>query len=168
MPTNRPMTWPTNRGLCRGRRNSSLARIALAAAAVLVTGLGAAATGVLADEEPKRFSCTFNAGKFSSYDGGTFREEGATPLSFDLDDIDLKGQSAKIIASAGAEPGNVRVVRALNANHFLEVATEGFLNLTTVYDRDTATGVHPAIHSRHFGLLGKPVYGHYTGSCRAR
>jgi len=56
-------------------------------------------------------------------------------------------------------------VRALNANHFLEVANEGFLNLTTVYDKDPTTGTHPAVHSRHLGVLGEPVFAQYAGFC---
>jgi hypothetical protein len=57
------------------------------------------------------------------------------------------------------------VVRAINANHYLEVVNEGFLNLTTVYDKDEKTGKYPAVHSRHFGILGQPVFGQYTGFC---
>ena len=38
--------------------------------------------------------------------------------------------------------------------HFLEVVTEGFLNITTVYDKDDTKGAYPAVHSRHFGHVG--------------
>jgi hypothetical protein len=44
---------------------------------------------------------------------------------------------------------------------------EGFLNLTTVYDKDAATGTYPAVHSRHFGLMGQPVFAQYAGTCKA-
>lgn len=54
--------------------------------------------------------------------------------------------------------GKLRIVRALNANSFLEVVDEGFLNLTTIYDLDPATGTYPAVHSRHFGVIGQPVF----------
>ena len=60
------------------------------------------------------------------------------------------------------------MVRALNANHYLEVAQEGFLNVTTVYDLDPATNSRPAIHSRHLGLLGQPIFAQYAGFCTAR
>lgn len=137
--------------------------VLLVAAAFAVAGIGGAA----ADDGPRRLACGFTAGTVQSYDKGGFMAVEAKPLAFELIDIDLDGQSAKIVAAAGAAAGGVRVVRAINANHFIEVATEGFLNLTTVYDKDPATGRHPAIHSRHFGLLGQPVYGQYTGSCEA-
>ena len=61
----------------------------------------------------------------------------------------------------------MRIVRAINANHYLEVAAEGFLNLTTVYDKAPGTDVYPAVHSRHLGVIGEPVYGRYTGTCKA-
>ncbi|MEM1371380.1 MAG: hypothetical protein AAGG72_04020 [Pseudomonadota bacterium] len=63
------------------------------------------------------------------------------------------------------KPGTLRIVRALNANHFLEAVTGGFLNLTTVYDPAPGSTKHPAVHSRHFGVLGEPVYAQYTGFC---
>ena len=132
---------------------------------ILAAGCGAAEAQDPSNGEPKGYMCTFDQGSVATYDKGAFRKDAAAALAFQLTDIDLDGQSAKLIASAGAAPGGVRVVRAINANHFLEVANEGFLNLTTIYDRDAATGAHPAIHSRHFGLLGQPVYTQYTGKC---
>jgi hypothetical protein len=87
-------------------------------------------------------------------------------LSFEIDAIDLAGQKAALKASGDRAPGELRIVRALNANHFLEVAGEGFLNLTTVYDRDPKTSLWPAVHSRHFGILGQAVVAQYTGTCK--
>ncbi|MEQ1710736.1 MAG: hypothetical protein ABL908_04970 [Hyphomicrobium sp.] len=128
-------------------------------------GCGAASAQDAPTNEPRGFLCTFDQGSVATYDKGAFRKAAAAALSFELTEIDLDVQSAKLIASPGAAPGGVRVVRAINANHFLEVANEGFLNLTTIYDRDAATGAHPAVHSRHFGLIGQPVYTQYTGKC---
>lgn len=136
-----------------------------------VVGLWLAATSsgaALADDGPKRLACALTDGTISSYEKGRFALSKAEMLAFDLIDIDLEGQTANLIASAGAAPGAVRIVRAINANHFIEVANEGFLNLTTVYDKDPATGKHPVVHSRHFGLLGQPIYAQYTGHCMAR
>lgn len=152
------VTAPTTRRGATRRGALSLAVIALAA------GCGVAS----AADEPNAFTCTFDTGSVATYDSGAFRKQEASKLTFDLVEINLDAQSAKLVASAGAEPGAVRVVRAINANHFLEVANEGFLNLSTIYDLDAATGKHPAVHSRHFGLLGQPVYTQYTGSCVAK
>jgi hypothetical protein len=60
------------------------------------------------------------------------------------------------------------VVQAVNATHFLEVVTEGFLHITTVYDKDDAKGAYPAVHSRHFGLPGQPIVTQYQGFCEAK
>ena len=61
----------------------------------------------------------------------------------------------------------LRIVQAVNAMHFLEVVTEGFLHITTVYDKDPAKGAYPAVHSRHFGLFGQPLVTQYQGFCEA-
>jgi hypothetical protein len=130
----------------------------------------AAACGSLpanaADELPARYSCTFENGLSWSYDSGAFKSAPPSKLTFDISDVDLEGQAASLIVD-GKKSGKFRIVRALNANHFLEVANEGFLNLTTVYDLDASTGLYPAVHSRHFGILGQPVFGQYAGTCKA-
>jgi hypothetical protein len=59
-------------------------------------------------------------------------------------------------------------VRALGANHYIEAVTEGFLNVTTIYDLDPRLRAHPAVHSRHVGLLGQPVVAQYHGFCKPR
>lgn len=115
----------------------------------------------------RSLSCEFEGGTSSSYSGGTFMSRAPLPLRFSIVDIDLEQQTARLrTASSDAPSGALRVIRALNANHFLEVVPEGFLNLTTVYDLDPATGSYPAVHSRHLGLLGQPVFSQYTGMCR--
>jgi hypothetical protein len=119
-----------------------------------------------ADTGPERLICTFNAGTSISYDAGQFQSKPASPLVFSLSKIDLEGQSAVLTAGDDSQKASVRIVRAVNANHFLEVVNEGFLNLTTIYDKDPKTGLHPAVHSRHLGVLGQPVFGQYTGTCK--
>ncbi len=111
--------------------------------------------------------CTFETGTSWSYDGGKFASKPAEKMAFDITAIDLEAQTATLVLD-DKESGSLKVVRALNANSFLEVANEGFLNLTTVYDADPATGIYPAVHSRHFGILGQPVFAQYTGTCVAK
>lgn len=118
---------------------------------------------VQAQDAPKGFACTFKAGTTLSYEKGRFRRLAAKPLAFEVADIDLAGQKAQLVTAKGR--GELRVVRALNANHYLEVVAEGFLNITTIYDRDPNAGAHPAVHSRHFGLFGEPVVAQYQGFC---
>lgn len=113
---------------------------------------------------PVHVFCTFEQGHSWSYDAGKFQSAAPSKLSFEIAAIDLDGQSARLVMD-GKPSGTLRVVRALNANHFLEVANEGFLNLTTIYDFDPTTSSYPAVHSRHFGILGQPVFGQYVGAC---
>jgi hypothetical protein len=126
------------------------------------------ANPVVAQGEPKDLLCSFTSGTASSYENGVFKTKPAAPLSFEIADIDLEHQTARLITDGREKPGGLKVVRAINANHFLEVANGGFLNLTTVYDTDPATGTHPAVHSRHLGVLGEPVFAQYAGFCKEK
>lgn len=113
-------------------------------------------------------TCEFEGGLSSSYSGGTFASRAPLPLRFGIGEIDLEKQSARLRVGGSDGPATtLRVIRALNANHFLEVVPEGFLVLTTVYDIDPAVGAYPAVHSRHLGVLGQPVFAQYPGFCKA-
>jgi hypothetical protein len=143
-----------------------MTRISFAAAAAMVIVLPNAAHAEAA--EPSAYSCEFKKGESWSYDAGAFKSAASSPLTFDIEAIDLEGQTATLKATSGTGNGSLRVIRAINANHFLEAVAEGFLNLTTVYDQDATTKLYPAVHSRHFGLLGQPVFAQYSGFCRAK
>lgn len=117
-------------------------------------------------EEPKGYDCTFEAGMIRTYENGVFKTQPAKPLSFSIGDINMRAQTASLITPKGT--GDLRIVRAIGATHFLEVVTEGFLNITTIYETQNAQGGYPAVHSRHFGLLGTPVFSQYQGHCRPR
>ncbi|MBA2125245.1 hypothetical protein DLM45_03275 [Hyphomicrobium methylovorum] len=133
----------------------------------LVLCLGAIyATAAAADEEksPAHYACDFKAGFSWSYEGGKFASSPPSELKFEIGNVDLEKQSATLVLD-GKSANTLKIVRALNANHFLEVVNEGFLNLTTIYDRDPATGEFPAVHSRHFGLFGQPMFAQYAGTC---
>lgn len=131
-----------------------------------VVALGTAASA-LAQDVPQGYTCVFESGQTWTHEGGKFQSAPAATLKFDIEKIDLEKQSAKLVLE-GKQTGELRIVRALNANSFLEVAQEGFLNLTTVYDKDATSGDYPAVHSRHLGLLGQPIFAQYPGTCTAR
>jgi hypothetical protein len=114
----------------------------------------------------RALSCRFEAGSITTYAQGSFEAAAAKPLAFDIEAIDLDGQDARLVTGSGK--GRLRIVRAVNANHFLEVVNEGFLNITTIYDLDPQRQAYPAVHSRHFGLLGEPVIAQYVGFCTAK
>ncbi len=114
----------------------------------------------------RNLACTFDRGTSTTYSAGEFTSKPAQPLTFEIADVDLEAQSAHLLTGEGNGAGTLRVVRALNANHFLEVVNEGFLNLTTIYELDPRRGTYPAVHSRHLGLLGQPVFAQYSGQCK--
>jgi len=127
-----------------------------------------AAATARAEDEPKGYSCAFTTGAALSFKEGAFVSKAPEPLSFTITAVDLDKQTAQLNSEGSSKPGSLTIVRAINANHFLEVVNEGFLNLTTVYDKDAASGTYPAVHSRHFGVFGQPVVAQYAGTCTAK
>lgn len=137
----------------------------LSIAWVMVAGLLASGYAT-AEEGPRGYSCVFKSGSSVSYTKGSYKSKPAATLTFDVGDIDLERQTASVVTAKGRGP--LKVVRAINANHYLEVVAEGFLNMTTIYDKDPKRGLHPAVHSRHFGLFGEPQIAQYQGFCSAK
>jgi len=137
----------------------------LLALAVLLGPVGSMA-GTAAADEPKAYACSFTNGVAHTYDNGKFTTVASAPLAFGIAAIDGSNQSAELRTERGT--GLLRLVQAVNAMHFLEVVTEGFLHITTIYDKDEAKGAHPAVHSRHFGVLGQPIVTQYQGFCDAK
>lgn len=132
----------------------------------LMLGGGVCPSSLEAQETPKGFACKFPRGASQAYAKGGYRSRPAKPLAMEIGSIDLEGQRADLIASDGR--GTLRIVRALGANHYLEVVAEGYLNITTIYQKDDKRGSYPAVHSRHFGLFGEPLIAQYTGTCTAK
>ena len=125
-----------------------------------------AASPSVASEEPKAFTCSFASGVTHVYDKGEFNAEKPPTLSFGIAAIDQRAQTADLKTERGT--GTLRLVQAVNATHFLEVVTEGSLHITTVFDKDDAKGAYPAVHSRHFGLMGQPIITQYQDFCQAQ
>ena len=116
--------------------------------------------------DPAAFVCTFQEGTAHAFDKGQFAAEKVAPLNFGISAVNMGAQSADLRTERGTAA--LRVVQAVNATHFLEVVTEGYLNITTIYDKDEASGKYPAAHSRHLGILGQPVVMQYRGFCEAK
>lgn len=131
-----------------------------------VAALLGPAMPALAQDGPKGYACSFRSGSSLAYVKSQFKAKAAKPFSYEIAGIDLEGQKAELVMASGK--GSLRIVRALGANHFLEVLTEGYLNVTTVYEADKKRGTHPAVHSRHVGLFGEPVIAQYVGFCTAK
>jgi hypothetical protein len=131
---------------------------------ILQIALIVVAFSAVAAKAASGFTCTFPAGTVNTFENEVFQAAPAKALSFEIGDIDLRSQSAALVTPRGK--GELKIVRAIGANHFLEVINEGFLNITTVYESEAADGSFPAVHSRHFGLLGTPVVSQYHGTCK--
>jgi hypothetical protein len=134
--------------------------ISLAIVAVLVSATATVAA------DPKAYVCTFPTGASNAFSNGAFKPEAAGNVALEITDIAADQQTATL--KSGGRIGGLRVVRAVNALHFLEAGGEGYLNITTVYERDGEGAAAPAVHSRHFGVLGQPVVSQYLGSCVAK
>ena len=148
----------------RGREKSWL-RV-LAGFGLAGVGFVCFASPVAASGSPAALTCTFPTGTTSSYAGGAFTAKPSAALNFSIEKIDLATQSAEFLVAGNDNPGRLAIARAVGANHFLEVVTEGYWNITTVYDQDPDTKLYPAVHSRHFGLVGQPVVAQYAGTCQ--
>ena len=114
---------------------------------------------------PHHLVCNFTSGTATTFEDGKFTSKSPNPLSFQISKINLDNQTAALITKGRKAPGALKIVRAINANHFIEVVNEGYLNLTTIYDADPKSGEYPAVHSRHLGILGQPIFAQYTGFC---
>jgi hypothetical protein len=143
------------------RKCPMLARTSIAAIALLV-----ATSHAHSAEDAKAYHCTFNSGIAHIYEKGEFAQEKGAPLAFGIAAINPQAQTADLTTERGT--GSLKIVQAVNALHFLEVVTEGWLHITTVFDKDDAKGVYPAVHSRHFGLFGQPIVTQYQGFCAAK
>ena len=131
----------------------------------LIIGMALLPTRALA-EEAKAFTCLFKTGNAFSYEKTKFKREKTSPVTLDIRDIDAANQSARLVS--GERTTQLRVIQAISAVHVLEVAGEGYLNITTIYARDARTGDYPAVHARHFGVLGQPIVSNYRGTCTPR
>ena len=110
-------------------------------------------------------TCTFTDGVVKAFEKGVFKDEKVEALRFRIEEVDLVRQTAALRTEQGT--GELKIVRAIGANHFLEVVTEGFLNMTTVYEAVKSGDPMPAVHSRHFGFFGAPFVSQYHGTCKA-
>ena len=137
-----------------------LARLSIALMALL------AAVPAHAADEPKAYQCNFTSGTAYVYEKGVFAAEKGAPLAFGIAAINAQAQTAALKTERGT--GTLKIVHAVNATHFLEVVTEGWLHITTIFDKDDAKGEYPAVHSRHFGLFGQPIVTQYQGFCAAK
>ena len=117
------------------------------------------------DASAQSLRCEFSEGQTWTYQKGAFGMAESGKLSFEITKIDPEHQLAELRTKNGTS--DLRLVQALDARHYIEVTVAGFLNITTVYDRETkGADSWLAVHSRHLGIVGQPVVSQYRGVCR--
>lgn len=132
--------------------------LGLAAVALSIVLAGPA----LAAGNAKGYDCRFSEGATWSLEDGAFKPEAPGSLSFRIAGLSEGTDKAKL--EEGSSASEIKVVEAIGARHFIEVAVEGYLNLTTIYE-GVEGAAKPAVHSRHLAVLGQPVVSQYRGWC---
>ena len=132
---------------------------------LVLHGAACGSTAARASDLPAGLACAFLDGGAWSYEKGAFAQKPVDKYAFTVRDIDRTAMTARIERKDGL--ALLRMVQAVDALHFIEVGVEGYLNLTTVYERQ-ANGEHPAVHSRHVAVLGEPLVSQYRGTCQAQ
>ncbi|MBI1386323.1 MAG: hypothetical protein GC150_15560 [Rhizobiales bacterium] len=135
-----------------------LARLVLAVAGLV----GVAAIPV--EAAPRAFVCEFADGQSWTYGLTGFSAGQPVKLAFTIQNVDEAKETAVLVSQTGGVP--LKLVRALDAQHFIEVTVAGFLNITTIYERESGQEDWPAVHSRHLGIIGQPLVSQFRGSCR--
>ncbi len=162
-------SWTGRRWACHKERPSlrqisyPMSRVSALACVVM---LAASAGPAVATDDARAYSCRFTVGAAHAHAAGRFKPTKAGPVTLDIANVDHARQEAELVS--GERRSSLRIIRAVNAVHFLDAVGEGYLNITTIYDRDAGSVTYPAVHSRHFGLLGQPIVSQYRGSCIAK
>ncbi len=114
----------------------------------------------------KHLSCSFPV-----YAAPIWKEDAAQVVSkaqdftFDIDQIDTKKNSARIVATGGATAHASTVVTPTGVN-IIEATPIGNLNVTTVFMAGGPAGKFFAVHSRHLGdVSAAPSPSQSYGTC---
>ena len=118
-----------------------------------------------AEKSPSAYICDFSEGGAWTYEAGKYTPEGGKKLNLEIHHDQNNAEVASLKTSDGKAA--LKRVAALDANHYLEVTVGGYLNITTIFDQDSSKAGYPAVHSRHLGILGRPVISQYRGICRS-
>jgi hypothetical protein len=114
--------------------------------------------------DEQSFNCTFSDGAAYSFDGKSFVRADVKPLELRISGVVPGAGTAELQTAAGK--ASLKVVQALGARHFLEVAVEGYLVITTIYEAADSAGRFAAAHSRHLAVVGEPSVAQYRGTCK--
>ncbi len=131
---------------------------------VIILSLMVPLRNAMAEKLPNAFDCHFKQGGAWTHEDGKYLEEKVKELDLYIRNANAGAGNAMLKTDNGS--AKLKHVAALDANHYLEVTVGGYLNITTIFDQSSKDGGYPAVHSRHFGVLGKPIISQYRGICR--
>ena len=98
-------------------------RVSGFAVGIMVALSYATGAGTANASDPKALACTFASGRAHTFEKGRFKPVKASAVKIAIGDIDADKQTAKLLGGGGATA--LRVVRAVNALHFIEIVGEG-------------------------------------------
>ena len=116
-------------------------------------------------DAPQGYICNFEDGGAWTFQAGKFLPEGGKNLKLEIRHDQKSSTKATLKTSDGSS--KLKRVAALDADHYLEVTVGGYLNITTIFNSSNEKNGFPAVHSRHLGILGRPIVSQFRGICRA-
>jgi len=123
---------------------------------VVAVGLAVAAQAAQAPARDPLFSAHHLTCSFPVYAAPVWKDGAAQVVSraqdfnFDIDAIDTKKNSARIVGGGGASAHASTIVTPTGLN-VIEATPSGNLNITTIFVAGGPTGKYLAVHSRHLG-----------------
>ena len=112
----------------------------------------------------RSLKCSFPWSASADWDRDEPRVKNASQeFGFQIDGIDHRQGSARIIGNAGAD--DLTALRGADSVSFLERVPAGTINVTTVYAWRNTEGRFKAVHSRHVAI-GGPAPSQNYGYCQ--
>jgi hypothetical protein len=122
-------------------------------------------SSVRALTEARSLKCSFPWYASTDWDGDqpTIKSANQPDFGFQIDGIDLRKGSARIIGNKGAN--DITASQGMGSVSFIERVPVGNLNVTTVYAWRDRMGRFKAVHSRHTAIGGPSPSQNY-GYCQ--
>jgi hypothetical protein len=138
----------------RTMKTRTVVIVALAAARLLSAQILPDATGMRALVAARSLKCSFPWYASADWDQDQPQMKSASQkeFGFQIDSIDYRKASARIIGNAGAD--DLTATQGTSSVSFVERVPIGSLNVTTVYAWRDRTGRFKAVHSRHTAIGG--------------
>ena len=97
-------------------------------------------------ETPDEFICHFDDGGAWTFEKQKYLRKDSKPLDMHIFNGKKGSQTATLKTRNGL--AKLKRVAALDADHYLEVTVGGYLNITTIFDQDSAKDGYPAVSDR--------------------